>query len=98
MESFEQFTGNRHAGLQAIFVKAVTHPGTRKPGVVLALQLGHLFLRSDGLLIKHRMRVGVRTQNLVRRDGAQRIERDHHRLLERQGLQTVEQVMQTHTG
>ena len=67
MKSLEQFTGNRHAGLQAIFMKAVTHPGARKPGVVLALQLGDLFLCIDGLQIKHRMRVGVLTQNFVRR-------------------------------
>ena len=79
-------------------MEAVTRPRAAEPGVVLALQRGHLLLRGNGAQVEHGVGVFVLTNDLARVDVAHRVERHHHGLRKRQGLQLVEQVVQAHTG
>ena len=84
------------ARFQAVFVKAITRPGAGIPGVLLALQQGQTLLRLDGTQVKHRVGIVVLAHDRGRVDGLQRVERDHHGLLKRDALQTVEQIVQAH--
>ena len=93
-----QGAGGLQAGFQAVFVKAVAHPGAGKKAVLLALHGGHAGLRPDGGQVKHRVGVGVFAHHFGRVDGALRVQRHHHRLLHRQRLQLVQQVVQAHLG
>ena len=77
-------------------MEAVTRPRAAEPGVVLALQRGHLLLRGNGAQVEHGVGVFVLTNDLARVDVAHRVERHHHGLGKRQGLQLVEQVVQAH--
>ena len=85
---------HRLCGTQAIFMKAVAHPGARKPSAVVSLHRWHVLLGLNGPKVKHRMLVMDFLQHVLRVQGAQRIERDKDGVAKGQGLQSVEPVMQ----
>ena len=79
-------------------MEAVTHPRACEIGVLPPLQRGHLGLRTDGGQVKHRVGVVKTAQHLVVGNRLHRVQRHHHGLLERHGLQPVEEVVQADPG
>jgi hypothetical protein len=75
-------------------MEAVAHPRAGEPGVAPALQQRHLALRADRGKVEHRVVVVVFGHDLTTADLAHRIQRNDDRLLPRQRLQLVEQVVQ----
>ena len=79
-------------------MKAVTRPGTGKPGLLRALQLRHLLLRRQGAEVEDGMLVVKLAEHLRRIDMPRRVERHQHRLPKRQRLQPVDPVVQANPG
>ena len=94
----QQAVGRDQARAQAVLVEAVAAPCAAEPGPALALQGIHPALGLDGGQVEHRVAVLDARVDLAVIDGAHRVQRHHHGLLPRQGLQAVEQVVQADAG
>ena len=94
VDACEQLLCHGEPRLQSVLVKAVTHPCAAEVRAALPLQLLDLRLCSDGDTVKDRVRISVLAEHLVLPDFPQRVQRYQHRLLPRQRLQTVDQVVQ----